>query len=121
MADTIYFEGREIPSYGEPVSEDGLKENSIYYIINFIDEEMIVPTMKTVVFVGKNLEQDDINSFCFQDIDSYNGGIRYDLENMDNYGDFFVCSTKELNGVYNFEHALERLMHCFLRQKQKKA
>jgi hypothetical protein len=120
MADSIYFEGREIPSYGEPISEYELKDNSIYYIVNFVDEEMIIPTMDTVVFIGKNLEDDEVDSYYFQDIDSYNDGVKYIPGNNDSYGEFFVCSKKELNGVYDFEHALERLMHCFLRQQSKK-
>jgi hypothetical protein len=116
MSDTIYFEGREISSYGEPVSENELNEYSIYYIVNFIDEKLIIPVMRTVVFVGKNLEPDDVNSFYFQDIDSYHEGKGY--EHADIYEEFFVCSAKELNSVYDLEHALERLMYCFLQQKK---
>lgn len=116
MSDVIYFEGREISAYGEPVSEGEIKGHAIYYLVNFIDEKMVVPVMRTVVFVGKNLEPDDVNSFYFQDIDSYHEGKGYERD--DDYEDFFVCSAKELNSVYDLEHALERLMYCFLQQKK---
>ncbi len=117
MSDTIFIKSREIPLFGEPISEHDIKLNSIYYIVNFVDENMMIPVMKTVVFVGKNLEQDDNDSYYFQDIDSYNEGILYNPKDTDSYADFYVCSAKELNGVYDFEHALERLMHCSLRQR----
>jgi|GEM_PF-5259936 len=114
MSTTIYFEGREVSPQGEPVSEKELTEYSIYYLVNFIDEKTIIPVMRTVVFVGKNLEPDDVNSFYFQDIDSYHGGKGY--EHADSYADFLVCSAQELKSVYDLEHALERLIYCFLQQ-----
>jgi hypothetical protein len=79
---------------------------------------MIVPQMKTLVFVGINLEKEDIDSFYFQDADSYKEGIRLDSTNSESYATFFKCTSYELNGIYDFEHALEVLMRCSLRRRE---
>ena len=52
----MYFDGRDLKSYAEPVSSSELQEGQIYFSINYVDDEMLVPVIETLVFIGKNLE-----------------------------------------------------------------
>ncbi len=72
------FETRELKSYAEPISASDLRKGSIYFFVNFIDEEMLVPTMQTVVYIGKNLERDYTDQVYFQDVESFNRGVTYE-------------------------------------------
>jgi hypothetical protein len=116
----LWFEGRELPSYAEPISSDDLKVGSVYFIVNYVDSNALIPTMLTVVFIGKNLDQKAEESYFFQDIDSYNEGVPYDFE-CENHNsavaNFYKCGEYEINGIYDFEHALEELMRCSLARR----
>ncbi|MDR3748415.1 MAG: hypothetical protein P4M04_09720 [Acidobacteriota bacterium] len=68
------FEERELPPYAEPVLVNELKEGSVYFFVNYVDEEGLIPQMETVIFIGRNLEAADVGRVYFQDIDSYRGG-----------------------------------------------
>lgn len=52
----LRFEARALRSYAEPVSPGELKEGEVYFSLQFVDEEMLVPVMETWVFVGRNLD-----------------------------------------------------------------
>ena len=71
------FEERELQPYAEPVSAIELQEGSVYFAVTFVDEDMLIPIMATLVFVGRNLEPGDIRKVYFQDVHSYRAGIRY--------------------------------------------
>lgn len=58
---TTYFEGRELTSYAEPITSDELREGEVYFFMNYVDEALLIPTITTVVFAGRNLEEGDKN------------------------------------------------------------
>jgi carboxypeptidase family protein len=107
--DGLRFE-RELKTYAEPISADELKKGSIYFFVNFVDEEMLIPTMDTVVYIGENLELGDEDRVYFQDIDSFNRGVRYDGEGDGEHALFQTGSKHEIGHVFNFEHALDQLL-----------
>lgn len=109
---------RELKSYAEPIRADELHEGSIYFFVNFVDEEMVVPTMGTMVYIGENLEPGDVNQVYFQDIDSYNRGVRYASNGDGDYALIESGSKNELGHVFDFEHALDVLLRCALRRKE---
>lgn len=114
---TNRFEARELKTYAEPISADELKEGSVYFFVNFVDEEMLIPVMGTVIFIGENLEPGDANRVYFQDIDSFNRGVRYNDEGDGDYAQFQTGSKNELGHVFDYEHALDQLLACSLRRK----
>lgn len=116
MTTPIRFEARELKPYAEPVSSSELKEGSVYFFVNYVDDDMLIPNMETVVFVGRNLEANDIGLVYFQDIDSYRAGVRYDSTDKDESA-VFQCGS-ETGHVFEFEKALEQLMMCSLRRKK---
>ena len=115
---TMRFEARELKTHAEPISAEELKEGSIYFFVNFVDEEMLIPTMDTVVYIGENLEPDDEDRVYFQDIDSFNRGVRYDGEGDGEPALFQTGSKHEIGHVFTFEHALDVLLKCSLRRRK---
>lgn len=114
---TLLFEARELPSCAEPISDAELQEGAVYFFVSFIDEQMLIPTMDTVVFVGRNLEAGDEDQVYFQDIESFRRGVRYDTAQEGDHAVFLSGSRNELGHVFNYERALDRLLVCSLRRR----
>ena len=66
--------------YAQPVLARDLKEEGVYFLFNYMNDDLVVPKMETVVFIGRNPDAGDEDQVYFQDIRSYRGGIRYDSE-----------------------------------------
>ena len=107
---------RDIKTHGEPVSKSDLEEEAIYFFVNFVDEEMLIPTVETVVFVGRNFELGEVGRVYFQDVHSFREGIRYDTPGDENYAEFHTGSEDELGHVFQYEQALDVLIACSLRR-----
>jgi hypothetical protein len=101
-----------------PVLKSELEEGNVYFFVNFIDEEMLVPAMEPFVFVGKNLEEGDVGRVYFQDIDSHQNGVRYTTTTELAPATFYTGSEDELGHVFDYEHALEVLKACSLRRQR---
>jgi len=111
------FDARELKPYAEPVSPQDLEETKIYYAVNYMDSDMVVPVIDTVVFIGRNLENGDTDVVYFQDVDSYQRGIRYASAKAEALGVFHAMAGSQANHIFDFEHALEQLMACSLRRR----
>ena len=119
MSDSgLYFEGRALKPYAEPVLETELKEGSVYFAIMYVDDDMLIPTMETLVFIGRDLEPGDSGSVYFQDIYSYRQGVRYGATTEGDHAEFCTGSAKEVGHIFTFERALEALMNCSLRRRK---
>lgn len=71
------FEGREVKPYAEPIAAGDLKEGSVYFLVSFLDNDLLIPTMEALIFIGRNLEADDNGQLYFQDAHSHRRGILY--------------------------------------------
>jgi hypothetical protein len=117
---TMRFE-RELKPYAEPVSAPQLKEGAIYFFVNFVDGELLIPMMEPVVFVGRNFEPGDEGRVYFQDVYSYREGIRYDMPepaSEESSAEFHTGSEDELGHVFEYEQALDVLIACSLRRRK---
>ena len=114
----MLFEERELKPYAESIAKEDLKEGSVYFFVNFVDEEMLIPTIETVVFAGWNLDGNDAGQVYFQDIDSYRSGTRFETTGLDNCATFTSGSESQLGHVFDYEHALDQLLACSLRRRQ---
>ena len=111
------FGDRELTSYAEPVSEDSLKEGQVYFSVQYVDENLLIPTMETLVFVGKHRSSDNKTRLRFQDIGSYEQGVRYDSARAKE-AQFQTMTQKNINHIFEYEPALDELMRCALRRKK---
>ena len=122
VARILRFEERNLKPYAEPMSASDLKEGEIYFFLNFVDEDMLVPAFTTGVFIGRNLEAGDIDLVYFQDVRSYRQGVRYDWDSdEEREGIFFHGSETETGHVFEYERALDGLLACLLRRSAHRA
>ncbi len=110
------FEARELKPYAEPVATGSLQEGEVYLSIQYADENLLVPVIETLVFAGRNLDNKDPELLYFQDAESYLQGIRYGFDDAE-HASFQLGREGTINHIFEYEHALEELMKCFLRRK----
>lgn len=112
----MHFAKRTLKPHAEPVTANKLREGHVYFSVTYADDDMQIPIMETLVFVGANLYPGDRERVYFQDIGSHRNGVRYDSENPDVAARFFVCPKDKLKHFFEYEQALEELMRCSLRR-----
>src|SRR6185437_14536019 len=113
----MHFDYRELTAYSEPLSAEDLIEGDIYFFLTFADDDMLLPSLEPVVFIGGNLGTNETGTIYFQDIESYQQGIRHNGSNSE-VAVFYSGSAKETGHVFEYEHALEELMRCSIRRKR---
>lgn len=114
----MWFEGRELKAYAEPVAADERSQGSIYFFVHFADKDMLIPTMQAMVFIGMNLAVGDEDHVYFQDVDSFNRGVCYGGDGDGEYALFQKGSRNELGHVFTFDHALDVLLACSVRRQR---
>lgn len=113
----LIFEAREVKPFAEPVPVDELTVGGIYFGVQFLDKDGLIPQFVPRVYIGTNLEPGDEGQHYFQDFESYRDGIRY---NDNETRDFppVIFETGAEKHTYTYETALEILLHCSLRRKK---
>jgi hypothetical protein len=122
MSSVLRFGERQLKPYAEPVSARELREGEVYFFVNYIDDNMLIPTMTTVVFIGRDLAPGDMGIVYFQDVRSYRQGTTYD-GNCDEEPEatFFHGSENDTGHIFEYERALDGLLACLLRRKTSRA
>lgn len=64
------FEARELKPHAEPVLAEELREGQIYFSLQYADEELLVPILLPLVFIGRNLAESDVDLLYFQNDES---------------------------------------------------
>ncbi len=115
------FEERELKTFATFVLAKDLKEGAVYFVTHYLDDKMLIPIMRPVVFIGKNLEPGDAGRLYFQDVESYRSGSRRDSRDLDTealFESFPETDTGDVSAVYEYEDALDELMRCALRRRK---
>jgi hypothetical protein len=112
----VRFEARELKPYAEPVSADELAEGEVYFTVRYIDEEMLIPTVDTLVFIGRDLGPGDSRKLYFQEVDSYLQGVRFAAASEDDSA-LFITESADKPWIFQFDHALDLLLKCSLRRR----
>ena len=113
----MLFEQREVNPYAEPVPVNELEVSGVYFSVTFCDQEMLIPAMETLVYIGRDLESGDVAQFYFQDIDSFQRGVQYGSVNQEEQATFYIYPEEELSHVFDYERALDILMVCSMRRR----
>ena len=118
--DTLRFEARELKPYGEYAEVWSLVEGETYFAIHILDDEMLLPELHPLVFIGRNLGRSDTGRLYFQDAASYMSGLRYrgSGEGEDGGKVKIHVVTENTPFVFEFEKALDVLLHCSLRRRR---
>ena len=109
------FESRELKPYAEPVPTDQLRKGAVYFAVSFADPELLIPSMEPKVFIGYNLDSGRSGHFHFQDLDSYQKGVRFGSQG-DTSEALFETGTE--SHIFEYEKALDVLMLCALRRRE---
>lgn len=113
------FEERELKPYAEPVPVSKLTQGSVYFLVSYIDDRMLMPTVEPLIFVGENLDAGDVGRVVyFQDVPSYRHGIRHDSAGKKGEATFFTASEGEMLHIFEYENALDELLRCALRRRK---
>ena len=113
----MYFAGRELKPYAEPISADDLRQGEVYFSLNYVDEKLLIPLLEPLVYVGSNLESEDIDQAYFQDVDSYRQGVTYSSRTKDDTAIFYHGPENGMKHIFKYEAALDQLMRCSLRRR----
>lgn len=94
------------------VSVDDLTISAVYFMLWYIDSDLRIPEINTMVYIGKDLENelfsDKLNKFYFQDARSYfeygNGINIPDLE-----GEILVFDEDNFGSIHNLSSLIQEL------------
>jgi hypothetical protein len=113
----LTFKERKITRSAQPISSDQLLIGDTYFSVTYADEDMTIPLVETMTYIGKNLgDHDDTDTLYFQDVESYRAGIRLSDNPQPDSLELFFCAPDQLNAVFDFERAMEELMRCSIRR-----
>lgn len=113
------FDGRELNPYTISVSASTLEKGCVYFSVIYSDPDMLVPTIYTLVFIGRGLLDGDSAELFFQDSISYFHGLSIDTADADSPVTIHRCSEDELRGIYEFDEMLNEVLRCSLRRSLK--
>ena len=136
MTEPIHFPGRDVPSFGEYVKPEELVVGGIYFRAVFADDEMLVPELTPLVFAGRDLHRENATNsshqLFFQDYASYARGVRWGMEDppLDAETEeerieqfmsrgWFETVEETQPHVFVFEKALDVLLRCALRRRER--
>jgi hypothetical protein len=128
----VRFEGRELTTYAKPVAGDALQVGTTYFSLTYLDDEMLVPILEPLVFIGRNLREGDVSQVYFQDAESYRRGITFDPTDDEaepitsssaipagvERAVFYDAAQNDTTNIFEYEHALDELLKCSLRRRQ---
>ncbi len=112
------FEARELKEYAEPVAFEDLNAGAVYFSVQFLDEEMLIPVVEPYIYLGKDLFTGDLNRYYFETFEAYSSGIRYESARQDQLDCFQVTSKGEFSHLFEYERALDVLMTCALKRRE---
>jgi hypothetical protein len=112
------FEGRDLTPHARPVEASELVEGTTYFAVQFLDDQMLVPKLEPLVYIGADLIPGDERLIYFQDAESHRHGVRLHSDSeSDIVPVFYGLQPIQLNHIYEFEDALDVLLHCSLRRR----
>ena len=111
------FEARELKEHAEPVTPADLAQGGVYFSVQFLDEQMLVPAVEPFVFLGKNLREGDVNLLYFQSFESYSHRLRLESATEADQHLFQITSERGIKHIFEYDRALDVLMACAMKRK----
>jgi len=98
------------------VSPDEMQAGRVYFALQYLDRDLLVPHLYPLIFLGHDLDNDQRDIRFFQHFDSYMAGVRYanHSEEDEDSGCFEAYGPDEGKHIYDYEHAIKLLMRCTL-------
>ena len=115
--DVKSFPATELKSYAEPASPDEMHHGRVYFVLQFMDRDLLVPHLYPLIFLGHDLDGDKRNLRYFQDFESYIAGVRYGSHGEEDSACFHVYGPEDGKHIFDYEYALKGLMSCALTRR----
>ena len=115
----MQFEQRELKPYAEPASGSSLTVGCVYFSVIYVDDEMLMPTVEPLIFIGENLDAKDTGRVVyFQDAHSYHQGLRHNSDAKECDITLFAAPENEIQHIFEYENAVDELLRCALRRRK---
>ncbi len=100
----------------EPVNASRLTRGEVYFKVDYLDSDKLVPVMKSLVFLGRDVTGARDNSLCFQDLESFLALGNRDDDDED-WGSLYRCDDDQLRNIFVLDKAIDEFLRCTLRRK----
>lgn len=111
------FEGRDLGRAVEHVPASELKLESVYFVVRYHDHDLSIPELSPLVFIGRDLADDDQGFLYFQDYASFSDGERFGSGPADGGAVFERFIEAQGSSVCHYESAVDELLRCLLRRQ----
>ncbi len=112
------FPATELKAHAEPVGASEMRENRVYFALQFLDQPLFVPVLQPLIFLGTNLSGNAPEMRYFQHLESFIAGVRYQTRDESDKAFFEIYGPDEGQHIFDYDHALKRLMFCGLRRNE---
>jgi hypothetical protein len=100
------FPATELPPYSEPVLPSEMQVGRVYFALQYLDRDLLVPHLYPLIFLGDDLDGNPRNMRFFQDFDSYSAGVRYASRGQEHSECFQTYGPDEGKHIFDYDHAL---------------
>ncbi len=97
--------------FAEPVRVSDLRHGGVYFMLNYFDDEMLVPDLKTLVYIGQDLKETTHGMLYFQDYDTFAEWGAFPNPN-DGSGTVVRCMADNINCIFELDKAIRILQQC---------
>lgn len=103
----------------EPVVFAELATGAVYFLLNFFDDEMLVPDLRTVVYIGIDVDGETNSKVYFQDYESF-----IDIGPFPDSREGSVAvvrfASDKITCVFELDKAIDILADCQMRRAKMK-
>lgn len=107
-----------LSAYIDPVDVSELEEEEIYFMLSYVDDNLFVPQIRTLIFLGRDVAEEKEGLLYFQDVDSYIRLGRYP-NSSNGSGEIYICADDQLACFFTLANAVLALKNCVERRANK--
>lgn len=104
--------------YAEPVLFSELRLDEVYFMLNYFDDEMLVPDLQTLVYIGRDLKGENDGMLYFQDYESFAEWGAFPKPN-DGSGTIVRFMADKITCIFELDKAINILQQCQKRRAKK--
>lgn len=109
----VLFESRLLDQFPRFLMPSELRESETFFRIGYLDSDLLIPVIDTLVYIGKDEDDDGRTYAVFVDAEIDSGISDCDAPGRTQHR----YPIDSMSGLFTFERALERLMICSLARK----
>jgi hypothetical protein len=108
----LYIKAREISDDWEPVDPGDLKVGEVYFDIGFVDENLLVPSVTTLVLTEVS-NKDGLRVFSFEEATAHYNGVPAESAE---YPVLYEYDENSITSIFDFNGFLDNMLLCAVRR-----